>query len=158
MPFYLVPGDLLLLSPMYFIDRSAYTQMAVTAANGGLIPWQQGWATPLGRFQFILGRELGATWFGLFEDNELAAPSETPGGRARVVNYQSIFFDIPILEYRPYQTFSSHQGSTVLFQLFLAVDVPYDESVASPVGAPPVSLSTVYSLGLRMAFDWRYYR
>ena len=39
--------------------------MAVTAANGGLIPWQLGWATRFGRFQFVLGREIGATFYGL---------------------------------------------------------------------------------------------
>ncbi|HEY2977679.1 MAG TPA: hypothetical protein VGJ35_06895, partial [Burkholderiaceae bacterium] len=44
MPFYLVPGDLLLMSPMFFINRDAYTNMAVTAGNGGLIPWQSGMA------------------------------------------------------------------------------------------------------------------
>ena len=45
MPFYLIPGDLLLLSPLYFVSPTTYEDMAVTAANGGLIPWQLGWAT-----------------------------------------------------------------------------------------------------------------
>jgi hypothetical protein len=58
MPFYVIPGDLLLMSPLYFIDRKTYTNMAVTAANGGLIPWQSGWATAIGRFQLVLG----ASW------------------------------------------------------------------------------------------------
>ena len=75
----------------------------------------------------------------------------------RVVNYKSVFFDFPILEYRPYRAFSSNQSSTVMFQLFTGVDVPHDESIDSPPGAPPVDLRTVYSLGLRMVFDWRYY-
>ncbi|MGW8324266.1 MAG: hypothetical protein ACWGNI_01090 [Desulfobacterales bacterium] len=156
-PFYLVPGDLLLLSPMYFFDRETYTQMAVTAADGGLIPWQQGYATRFGRFQLVLGRELGLTWYGWGGDAELAAPSATPGGPGRVVNYKSVFFDFPILEYRPYRAFSSNQSSEVLFQLFAGADFPYGESVTNPPGAPPVDLSPVYSLGLRMVFDWRYY-
>ena len=59
MPFYLVPGDLLLMSPLYFFDPEAYSKMAVTASNGGLIPWQLGMSTRIGRFQFVLGRELG---------------------------------------------------------------------------------------------------
>ena len=67
MPFFLIPGDLFLLSPLYFIAPDRYMQMAVTASNGGLIPWQSGWATPIGRFQFVLGRELGVTFFGLTE-------------------------------------------------------------------------------------------
>ena len=60
MPFYVIPGDLLFLSPMYFTNRQKYTELAVTAANGGLLGWQQGYATSIGRFQFVLGRELGA--------------------------------------------------------------------------------------------------
>lgn len=158
MPFYLIPFDLLFASPMYFIDRDAYTQMAVTAADGGLIPWQQRLATPYGSFQFVLGRELGVTWYGLDGEDQLAAPSDPPGGLGRVVSYKSVFFDFPIVEYRPYRTFSSNQSSSLVFQLFGGVDVPYDVSVDSPAGAPPVDLRTIYSLGLRMVFDWRYYR
>jgi hypothetical protein len=157
MPFYLIPGDLLLLSPLYLFKPDTYTQMAVTAGNGGLIPWQQGWSTSIGRFQFVLGRELGATWYGLSGADQLAAPSDPPGGLGRVVNYKSVFYDLPILEYRPYRSFGSNQSSTLMFQLFAGADVPYDESVESPVGAPPVKLRTIYSLGLRMVFDWRYY-
>ena len=36
MPFFLIPGDLFLLSPLYFIAPDRYMQMAVTASNGGL--------------------------------------------------------------------------------------------------------------------------
>jgi hypothetical protein len=159
MPFYLVPGDLLFISPLYLVNPTAYKQMAVTAANGGLIPWQQGLATPFGRFQFVLGRELGVTWYGVFNaNNQLAAPSDPPGGPGRVVNYKSEFIDLPILEYRPYRAFSSNQSSTLLFQLFAGADIPHGATVVSPPGAPPVDLRTVYSLGLRMVFDWRYYR
>jgi len=158
MPFYLIPFDLLFASPMYFIDRDAYTHMAVTAADGGLIPWQQRMATRFGSFQFVLGRELGVTWYGLGGQGELAAPSDPPGGLGRVVSYKSVFFDFPIVEYRPYRAFSSNQSSSLVFQLFGGVDVPYDVSVESPAGAPPVDLRTIYSLGLRMVFDWRYYR
>jgi hypothetical protein len=152
-----VPGDLLFLSPLYLLNRPAYELMAVTAANGGLIPWQQGWATRFGRFQFVLGRELGITLYGLIGETQLAAPSDPPGGLGRVVNYKSVFLDLPILEYRPYRSFSSNQSSTVQFQLFAGADYPYDESIDSPAGAPSVDLRPVYFLGLRMVFDWRYY-
>lgn len=157
LPFYLVPGDLLLLSPMYFFAQETYTGMAVTAANGGLIPWQQGWRTPIGRFQFVLGREIGVTWYGQGGATQLAAPPATPGGTTRVVNYKSVNFDFPILEYRPFRSFATNQSSTLLFQLFAGADSPYGESVEAPPGAPPVELQTVYSVGLRMVFDWRYY-
>ena len=101
MPFYLVPGDLLFLSPLYLINRDAYLQMAVTASNGGLIPWQSGWITPFGRFQFVLGREIGATLFGLDGETQLAAPAENSGTAARIINFKSVFFELPILEFRP---------------------------------------------------------
>lgn len=157
-PFYLIPGDLVLMSPMYLIDRPAYERMAVTAAQGGLIPWQRPWNTPVGRFQFVLGRELGVTWYGVVADDQLVAPGAKPDSAGRLVNYESTFFDIPILEYRPYRAYSSSQSSTVLFQLFAGIDVPHDEAVAAPQGAPTIDLDTVYSLGVRMAFDWRYYK
>jgi hypothetical protein len=157
MPFYLIPGDLLLLSPMLLFDSTTYQQMAVTAANGGLIPWQQGIASPIGRFQFVLGRELGVFWYGLAGKQQLLAPSEPPGGSGRVVNYKSVYFELPIIEYRVYRAFGANQSSTIQFQLFAGADYPYGESVEYPSGAPPVDLRPVYSLGLRMVFDWRYY-
>ena len=79
LPFYLIPGDLLLLSPLYFVSPTTYQNMAVTAINGGLIPWQLGWGTRFGRFQFVLGREIGVAFYGWQSDDSLFAPSETPG-------------------------------------------------------------------------------
>jgi len=157
LPYYLVPGDLLFLSPLYFFNPEKYTQLAVTASNGGLLRLEQGWATRFGRFQFVLGRELGVTFYGLWGDPELVAPPTPPAAVGRVVNFKSTYFDLPILEYRPYRAFSANQSSTVLFQLFAGADVPYGESVVSPIGAPTPSLRTVWSVGVRMTFDWRYY-
>jgi hypothetical protein len=157
MPFYLVPGDLLLLSPLYFISPEKYQDMAVVAGNGGLIPWQSGLATRIGRFQFVLGRELGITFYGLRGDDRVIAPSASPGGAPRLIEYKSILYDLPILEYRPYRSFASNQSTALLFQLYAAWDVPRSGSVVTPVGAPMPSLNTVRSIGLRMSFDWRYY-
>ena len=83
--------------------------------------------------------------------------SASPGGPARVVNFKSVSLDFPIAEYRPYRAFGSNQSSTILFQLFGGADIPFDGSVQSPSGAPSVDLRPVYSVGLRMVFDWRYY-
>jgi len=157
MPFYLLPADLVLLSPMYFFNPEAYTKLAVTAANGGLIPWQAGWATPIGRFQFVLGRELGITYYGWTGRNQLIAPA-TPTGPARVANFESIAYDVPIAEYRPYRAFAQNQSSSVIFQLFVAFDVPRHATTFFPEGLAAPDLHTVKSIGLRMVFDWRYYR
>ncbi len=155
MPYYLVPGDLLLLSPLYLADPDAYTAMAVTASNGGLLGWQRGWATRFGRFQFVLGRELGVNFYGLFNQQQLIAPLDDPGSPLRLINFKSVSYDLPIVEYRPYRAFSSNQSSSVIFQLFTGADVPYSGSYAA-TGAS-VNLDTIWFLGLRMLFDWRYY-
>ena len=157
LPFYLIPGDLLLLSPIYLFAPDAYTGMAVTASNGGLIPWQSGWATRIGRFQLVLGRELGATFFGYGFENTTVVPPATAGADPRVVEFKSIHFDLPILEYRPYRAFDTKQSSAVLFQLFAGADVPQSTTVTWPAGAPGVKLDTIYSIGVRVIFDWRRY-
>lgn len=156
MPFYLVPGDLLFLSPLYFADPETYTKMAVTAGNGGLIPWQLGIATGVGRFQFVLGRELGLNFYGLLGDNDRLIIDSSGGDPGKVVDYDSIGFDFPIFEYRPYRAFSSNQSSSLFFQFFGGVDVPIHAEVVVPDGAD-VNLHPVYSLGVRFTFDWRYY-
>ena len=157
MPFYLLPFDLLLLSPMYLISPETYTGMAVTAGNGGLIPWQAGWATGVGRFQFVLGRELGATFFGYgFQNTTVAAPA-TAGAEARVVDFRSVQFDLPILEFRPYRAFDTKQSSAVLIQLYAGAEVPNRTKVTWPPGAPGIKLENIYSIGLRFIFDWRHY-
>jgi hypothetical protein len=156
MPYYLVPGDLLLLAPLYWANPEAYTAIAVTASNGGLLGWQQGWATRYGRFQFVLGRELGVNFYGLNSQQQVVAPTGDPGSPVHLVNLKSIAFDLPIVEYRPYRSFSSNQSSSLLFQLFVGADVPRSASFADT--GESVDLNTIWFLGLRMVFDWRHYR
>ncbi|GFE85174.1 hypothetical protein [Steroidobacter agaridevorans] len=158
MPFYLIPGDLLLLSPLYLVSPKTYQGMAVTSVNGGLIPWQLGWATRFGRFQFVLGREVGVTFYGLgSEDLSLLAPGEPPGSGPRVVEFKSTYLEFPILEYRPYRSFDTTQSSALVVKLFGAVDIPNKGQTVFPPGAPGADLDSVYSIGVRIAFDWRRY-
>ncbi len=157
MPFYLVPGDLLFLSPLYLFSPKTYANMAVKAGNGGLIPWQSGWATGIGRFQFVLGRELGVTFYGRASDDTIVVPGTTPGGAGQIVEYTSTTFDLPILEYRPYRSFTGNQSASVLIQLFVDADVPKLGPVVSPVGTSVPDGQTVWGFGIRMVFDWRDY-
>lgn len=157
MPFYALPGDLLLLAPLYLLAPTTYTNMAVTAGNGGLIPWQAAWSTGIGRFQFVLGREIGATFYGYGFENATIMPGARLGDEPRVVNFKSINFELPILEYRPYRAFDTRQSSAVLVQFYAGIEVPQRTTVSWPLGAPAPKLETVYSLGLRMIFDWRRY-
>ena len=110
-----------------------------------------------GRFQFVLGRELGVDFYGLGGVDQVWAPSATPGNIGRAVDFKSVYFDFPIAEFRPYRAFSSNQSSSVVFQLFAGYDVPYGSTVKFPAGAPSVDLRPIWSLGLRMVFDWRHY-
>ena len=158
MPFHLIPGDLLLLSPLYFVSPNSYQGMVVTAVNGGLIPWQLGWATRFGRFQFVLGREIGVTFYGLGPDDDtLLAPGMPPASGPRVLEFESMYLEFPILEYRPYRSFDTTQSSTLVLQLFGGVDIPDSVKVIYPSGAPGADLDRVYSIGVRLVFDWRRY-
>lgn len=156
-PFFLVPGDLLALAPLYLLSPETYTEMAVSASNGGLIPWQSGWATRVGRFQLVAGRELGVTIYGIASNDRLFAPPASEGDSLRLVDFSSVGFDLPVLEYRPYRSFAGNQSSTILFQVFTGADVPTRSEVVSPEGAPEADLGVVWSAGIRMVFDWRYY-
>jgi hypothetical protein len=157
MPFWLIPGDLLLASPLLAIDPETYAKMAVVAANGGLIPWQTGIATPVGRFQFVLGREVGVSFYGLIGDDRLIIPPTVPGAGSTLIDLQSISIDFPIVEYRPFRTFSQDQSASLVVQLFAGFEVPTSSSVVSPAGASEPELQTIWQVGLRIVFDWRYY-
>ena len=128
-----------------------------SAANGGLLNLQNGIATPLGRMQFVLGREIGVTWYGLDGKDQLLAPGAEPGDPARIADFKSTSYEFPILEWRPYRSFSQNQSSALMFQFYGGVDVPRGGDVVLPQGAPPLDLKTIWFLGIRMAFDWRYY-
>jgi hypothetical protein len=159
LPFWLIPGDLILALPTVApISLDTYSKMAVVASNGGLIPWQAGIATPLGRFQFILGREIGFTLYGYGKgDDRLIIPSGVPGTSAALIDLRSISFDFPLVEYRPFRSFSLNQSSSLMLQLYGGFEVPLSVSVARPIGAQKPNLKTTWHLGLRLAFDWRHY-
>ena len=132
--------------------------MAVQAANGGLIPWQTGIATHIGRFQFVLGREAGINLYKLDTHNPMQLP--TPGVaplHSTLVTVRSIQVDFPILEYRPFRSFYRSQTSSALIQFYAGFDRPIDTSVVAPVDAPTPKLRTIGLAGIRVAFDWRYY-
>ncbi len=157
MPFWLVPLDLLITAPVLLIaSPKTFAKMAVTAGLGGLIPWQAGIETSIGRFQFILGREIGVTLYGRgniidailvpIDDDETA-----------LVNFKSTQLDFPIVEYRPFRTFSLDQSSSLVIQLNFGVDIPHNQKTVLPEGTEIPDLGPVWYIGLRTAFDWRYY-
>jgi hypothetical protein len=160
MPFWLVPGDLLLAAPFVApLSLKTYKRMAVIAGNGGLIPWQSGLATPIGRFQFVLGREVGVAFYGYVrrKDRLLVPPADAGGSLARLVALRSLALDLPVLEYRPFRSFSLNQASILVVQAYAGFDAPGAVEVIAPATAPLPEVSTIFRFGVRLAFDWRHY-
>jgi hypothetical protein len=158
MPFWLLPGDILLATPfLAFTDPELLKRMAIRAANGGAIAWQRGISTRVGRFQFVVGREATATFYGYVrgEDEFLALTPDL--SRLYVVSLRSIRLEIPVLEYRPFREFATTQATSLSFQLGFGWDFPTKVAVKSPTGLPPPAYQTVPFGFLRVQFDWRRY-
>lgn len=157
MPFALVPGDLLLAAPLLLVSPQTYGNLAVAAGNGGLIPWQAGWATAIGRFQIVAGRELGVTFYGRPFEQSIVVPGVSSRGPARQIELNSVYYDLPLLEYRPYRAFDTTQSAAVVFQLFAGWEVPGSARDPIGTGARMPELKTIRSFGVRVVFDWRHY-
>ena len=158
-PFWLIPGDLLVVGPVLaFTSPRSLHKMAVTAANGGLIPWQAGVATRVGRFQFVLGREVGLSLYRNGSDHPVLIPTPgVPPANASLVALNSLQLEFPILEYRLFRTFSLNQSSGLMIQPYVGFDEPTKASVVSPTGAATPHLHTIVTSGIRVVFDWRRY-
>jgi hypothetical protein len=160
LPFYLVPGDLLIVGPiLYFAAPKTFNKMVSKAGQGGAIPWQTGIITPLGRFQFILGREVGVCFYGSIQgpDAFLVPDDRGSTGVWSLISMRSTQLDFPFLEYRPVRTFSKRQSASFLLQLSVGVDIPGKITMIEPADVEPVKLKPIWSLGIRLGFDWRFY-
>ncbi|MFC2094174.1 hypothetical protein ACFLSH_00965 [Bacteroidota bacterium] len=160
MPFWLIPGDMILLTPILGLTSpETLGKVGVQAVNGGLIPWQAGIATPIGRFQFILGREVGISLYGGGDEKDaiLVSGQGENKDQTTLITFKSTQLDFPVVEYRPFRTFSLDQSSSLVIQVNVGVDIPHSETVIAPEGAPVPELDTIWYIGMRFAFDWRYY-
>jgi hypothetical protein len=157
MPFWLLPYDLLWTAPvLIFVSPKTLEHMAIQAANGGVIPWQAGIDTGLGRLQFVLGREVGATWFGYSGgEDQLLVLSDA--GNLVPISLRSVELEFPFLELRPLRDFSATQRATLLIQLGWGMDIPTKVTALYPPGATAPNLKTTYFGYLKLAFDWRRY-
>ncbi len=158
MPFWLLPGDLVLATPILaFTAPDLLKKMAIRAASGGAIAWQRGLSTPVGRFQFVVGREATATFYGYAggADEFLALTPDL--SKVYVVSLRSIRLEIPVLEYRPFREFATTQATSLSFQFGFGWDFPTKVSVQVPSGVPPPAYRTVPFGFLRLQFDWRRY-
>lgn len=160
LPFYLIPGDLLILGPvMLLFAPKSLNKVVATAGQGGLIPWQSGLVTPIGRFQFILGREMGICFYGSTQGpDSFLVPDEAEGpGELMLITMRSTQLEFPFLEYRPVRTFSRRQSASLVLQLYAGLDIPGKVNVISPESEFVPKVKTTWMFGIRMSFDWRYY-
>ena len=163
LPFYVIPGDLLIAGPILFLlDKEALTHMAVTAVNGGLFGAEAGIETSFGRFQLVLGREIAVYFFGRTKEKDALfniSPNENGIDDLYILSYESTQFEFPILEYRPFRSFSTDQSSSLLMQLYGGFDVPSNVQNRSGTNENDYvpSLKTYWYLGMRLVFDWRHY-
>ena len=160
LPFYVIPGDLLIAGPILLLfSPETLNKMVTTASQGGLIPWQSGIITSAGRFQFMLGREVGVYFYGVIQGADaFLVPDERWGtDQMSLISLRSTKFDFPFLEYRPIRTFSRKQSASLVIQLYTGVDIPGKVTMKSPPDVDPVELKSIWSLGIKLGFDWRYY-
>jgi hypothetical protein len=157
LPFWLLPGDLLVAGPILaLVSPKALQRMAVGAVNGGAIPWQSGIRTGIGRFQFILGREFGVSLYGIGSTTDALFVPDAAGD-LYILSYKSAKFDFPVFEYRPVRSFSQDQSSILKVQFSFGVDVPYQVRTVAPVGRAPIELQSVWHITARVLFNWRHY-
>ncbi len=159
-PFWLVPGDLLLAAPVLALTSPpALEKMVIASVNGGLIPWQTGLATPVGRVQFVLGREVGVTFFGYVNGEDLFLAPVPYQGQLLLypVAVRSIDVDLPVLEVRPFRDFGHRQTTALLLQLGVGADVPTSVRVWVNGGWVEGDGTTSWYGYLKVSFDWRSY-
>ncbi|MCA6434080.1 MAG: hypothetical protein IM574_10775, partial [Cytophagales bacterium] len=157
LPFWLLPGDLLVVGPILaLVSPKALQRMAVGAVNGGAIPWQSGIRSGIGRFQFILGREFGVSLYGIGSTTDALFVPDAAGD-LYILSYKSAKIDFPVFEYRPVRSFSQDQSSTLKVQFSFGVDVPYQARTVAPVGRAPIELQSVWHITARVLFNWRHY-
>ncbi len=157
-PFWLVPGDLILAAPFLLLtSRDTYTEMAAAAATGGLVPWQRRIHTPVGSVQFVVGREVGATFYGFTGGLDELVTLDFEKDDAVIVGFRSVLVEVPVLEYQPFRSYGSRQSLGIRFQLGAGFDKPLRVRGLDPPGAPPPSLKTRYFGYLRLVFEGRRY-
>lgn len=130
MPFWLIPGDLLVLAPLLALSSpDTLTEVALRAASGGLIPWQRTFHTSAGHMEIVLGRVVTATIYGLTERTRSFDALEDPeagGTDLLAVGFRSVTLTFPFFEYTPLQTAAQTRAASLQVALSYGVDIPFD--------------------------------
>lgn len=160
LPFFLLPGDMLVLAPVLaFFAPHALSYVAVQAANGGLIPWQTSFQTRAGVFQFVLGREVSFTFYGAlspvasFIRVRLADGTDSIG----FARSHTLAMSFPVLEWTPFRTFATQLTYSTPIHLGFRLEVPTGYEVLLPENAKPKGGGVDWGIFVRLQFDARYF-
>jgi len=164
MPFWVLPGDMLVLVPVLaLVAPSALSTVGVAAASGGLIPYERTFQTSAGSFQIVLGREVSGTLYGYLGPANLplyiAPIGDNPDGTPQygVISQRSLALGFPVLEWTPFREFATQLTFAASVQLGFGVEVPLTTDVVYPEGAPDIRPPNTWSVFLRGQFDGRYF-
>jgi hypothetical protein len=156
MPYYVVPFDLIILAPALLLASPAAAQDVVfRATGGGLWTLQRPIATSLGTFQFMLGREVGFTLWGIGDPNQFVA---TPvDGPALLVDFRQLELDFPAFEYEPPRAFATVLALAAQVQLGFSVQLAPTAWLPQQGNAPYTGLGASWFVYLRLRLDARKY-
>ncbi|HLN57526.1 MAG TPA: hypothetical protein VK416_03140, partial [Thermoanaerobaculia bacterium] len=161
LPFWLLPGDLILAAPVLIpFAPKTYEKMAIRATDGGVIPWQTGLSTFLGRVQFVAGREMGVSFYGYWGGEDqvfVVSPGSSGHSTVTAVSLRTIEFDFPIVEIRPFRGYATSQAAALLIQIGMGFERATKVTPIAPPGAVAPNIATPVFGYVRLAFDWRYY-
>jgi hypothetical protein len=157
MPFYVVPFDLLILGPVLMLaSPQDLTSVVFASAAGGLLPVERKFETDIGTFQFMLGREVGFTLWGFTgHTNQFVYTPTASSSDAKIINYNSLELDFPVMEYVPPRVFATTLSLAAVFQLGFNVEFPMGAAY-NDTGAP-FSLGPSWNIYLRFRLDARKY-
>ncbi len=151
MPYFLLPGDMLILAPLFAaIDVETLKYLGVKAAQGGLIPWQRVMLTSIGNFQFVVGREVALHMYG-YLGGTTSLLFVTPAQELEVAEVRGLYFEFPIIQWQPGRNFQSDITLSEAARLgFL-----YEHVIE--VNETQTDLSDVWGFYLEISFEARKY-
>jgi len=162
LPFWLIPGDLILLAPILALAApEALVDVAIDAASGGVIPWQRTFSTPAGYFEFVAGRVVNATFHGLTSRTRTFVPYELPsepdGYYLGSVGFRSVALMFPLLEYTPFRAFAQTLIAMLQFQIAYAIDIPFDIKPYEDTGRTSLSWRPAHMFWFKLSLTGRGY-
>jgi hypothetical protein len=156
MPYWAVPGDLLLAAPVLgLVSFRTLKAIAMKAGDGGALGLERLLITDVGTVQLLLGREVGLTLFGFVGGDDPYQSLDPASGAYRTVALKTMEIDVPIVEYRPVRAFDRRTALGLLVQSGLTFDLPTSARFVSGEGS--LALTPSLLAYLRFAFDGRLY-